>query len=79
MVRPLSTPMALPTNMPASAASSGGQPSRNVTAVTTLVSAMTEPTDRSMPPLMMMRVMPSAPMATMTVWARTTRRFVAER
>jgi hypothetical protein len=36
-------------------------------APTTLVSAMVEPTERSMPPLTMINVMPSAPMATITV------------
>ena len=42
-------------------------------AVTTPVSAIVEPTDRSMPPLTMIIVMPIAPIATMTVCDRTIR------
>jgi len=45
----------------------GPQPCWMSCAPTTLVSAMVDPTDRSMPPLTMISVMPSAPMATMTV------------
>jgi NADH-quinone oxidoreductase subunit M len=39
-------------------------------APTTLVNAMLDPTDRSIPPLTMIIVMPSAPIATMTVWVK---------
>src|SRR6266404_2759363 len=39
----------------------------SVVGATALVSATTEPTLRSIPPLTMMRVIPSAPIATMTV------------
>jgi hypothetical protein len=43
------------------------------------VSAIVEPTARSMPPPTMMSVMPIAPSATITVCASTTRRLLAER
>ena len=48
-------------------------------AVTTPVSAITDPTDRSMPPLTMIIVMPMAPSATITVCATTMRKLRTER
>ena len=48
-------------------------------AVTTPVRAMADPTDRSMPPLTMMSVMPMAPSATITVCATTMRKLRTER
>ena len=48
-------------------------------AVTTPVSAITDPTDRSIPPLTMIIVMPIAPRATMTVCATTMRKLRTER
>jgi hypothetical protein len=39
-------------------------------APTTLVKAMLDPTDKSMPPLTMIIVIPSAPIATITVWVK---------
>ena len=39
--------------------------------------AIVEPTARSIPPPTMTSVMPIAPIATITVWARTTRRLLA--
>jgi len=47
--------------------------------VITPVSAITDPTERSIPPLMMIMVMPIAPMATITVWASTMRRLKGDR
>src|SRR5712692_2516382 len=48
-------------------------------AVTTPASAITDPADRSMPPLMITIVIPIAPNATITVWESTMRRLVTER
>ena len=48
-------------------------------AVTTPASAIAEPTERSIPPLMMIIVMPIAPIATMTVCTSTVRRFLGAR
>ena len=49
MNRPLITPAAPPASTPSSTAMSGSTPSRMAIAVTTPLSAITEPTDRSMP------------------------------
>ncbi len=48
-------------------------------AVITPVRAIVDPTARSIPPLMMINVMPIAPMATITVCERTMRRLFGER
>ena len=45
----------------------------------TPVSAIVAPTDKSMPPLTMIIVIPIAPIAVITVWERTMRRLNAER
>src|SRR5688572_28837897 len=76
---PLINPTSPPTSTPAATAVKGLYPSRNVTAVTTPVSAIAEPNNRSMPPLTMMIVMPIAPSATITVWASTMRRLRTDR
>jgi hypothetical protein len=44
-----------------------------------VVSATTEPTDRSMPPEMMITVMPSAAAATIAVWRATSSRFAGRK
>ena len=68
LIAPTSAPARMVTAMtPVVPHGSGNASSR---APTTLVSATTEPTLRSMPPLTMISVMPSAPMATMTVWVK---------
>jgi len=54
-----------------STTATAGQPFTSSVAPSTLVSATDEPTLRSMPPLTMIIVMPSAPMATMTVCDKT--------
>ena len=51
-----------------SAAASGPTPARSSSAVTTVLSAMIEPTDRSMPPDTITIVIPSAATQTMAVW-----------
>ena len=79
MNRPLMTPTTPPATTPSSTARSGLTPSRIAIAVTTPVSAITDPTDRSMPPLTMIIVMPMAPSATMTVCATTMRKLRTER
>ena len=65
--------------MPIKMADVVGIPPLIPNAVIIPVNAMTEPTDRSMPPLMMIIVMPMAPIATITVCAKTVRRFFSER
>ena len=58
--RPQAVPLAAAAPTPASTATPGPEPARRVAATTTVVNATTEPTDRSMPPLTMTRVMPTA-------------------
>ena len=70
MAAPLTRPMAPPVATTASSTATGPQPCWISRAPTTLVRATAEPTDRSMPPLTMIIVMPSAPMATITVWVK---------
>ena len=81
--RVIASPFRSPTRPPATTAAStpltGDQPSRIASAVMTPVSAIVEPTERSMPPPTITSVMPIAPIATITVWASTTRRLLAER
>ena len=79
MRRPLPSPMSPPASTAAATASDGGQPAPIASAATTPVSAIVAPTDRSIPPLMMMSVIPIAPSATITVWVRTIRRLKGER
>ena len=79
MTTPLTTPTSAPTRMPATTAKMTGSPALMPSAVTTPVSAIVEPTERSIPPLMMMSVMPIAPMATITVCASTMRKLNGER
>jgi len=67
---PLARPMSPPAATPAATTAAGLQPRWIRSAPTTLVSAMAEPTDRSMPPLMMTMVIPSEPIATITVWVK---------
>src|SRR6266513_2696798 len=79
----MSRPFVSPTNPPAStaavAAAGTAQPAPIPSAATTPLNAIVAPTDRSMPPLMMMNVTPIAPRATITVWESTMRRLVGER
>ena len=76
---PLTKPTRPPTIIPPSSATLGGQECLSARAVTTLVKAMFDPTERSIPPLMMIRVMPIAPSATIMVCESTMRRFEMER
>jgi hypothetical protein len=75
----LSRPTRAPSSTAPSTASDGARPSRSARAHSTPVSAIVEPTERSMPPATITSVMPIAPMATITVCASTTRRLLAER
>ena len=67
MAAPFTRPMAAPVPISARTVAAAFHPCWIRSAPTTPVSAMVEPTDRSMPPLTMIIVMPSAPTATMTV------------
>ena len=67
ITRPFTTPTTPPMRIPVARASEGGMPALMPSAVTTPVRAIVEPTARSIPPLMMISVMPIAPMATITV------------
>src|ERR1051326_276537 len=75
MTNPLIVPIPAPTAIVRPAAVAGEQPLASDVAPTTLVRATTEPTLKSIPPLTMMTVMPSAPMATITVWVKMILKF----
>ncbi len=64
MTRPLNAPQAAPARTPAHIAGTTGRPALTAIADTTPDSASTEPTDRSIPPVMMTMVspIPSSPM-----------------
>jgi hypothetical protein len=64
--------------MPLNSAIDGGSPALTASAVTTPVKAIVDPTARSIPPLMMINVIPIAPIATITVCERTMRRLLGE-
>ena len=68
MSSPLTSPQAAAAATPASSATAGDAPSFSSTAITTVVSEMTEPTERSMPPATITAVMPIAAMQTIAVW-----------
>jgi hypothetical protein len=67
--------MPLP-RFPPSAAASGLTSIRNSCATTTVVSAIIDPTDRSMPPATITMVIPTAAMLTIAVWRAISSRFV---
>src|SRR4029079_3351589 len=75
----LITPTNPPTRIPTATAVVVDHPALIPKAVITPVRAIVDPTDRPIPPLMMTMVMPIAPTETMTVCARTVRRFLRER
>ena len=79
IARPLMRPTTPPTAIPASRAAAGAQEDESAIAETTPERATTDPTERSIPPLTMMTVIPIAPKATMTVCVSTIRRLPAER
>ena len=66
-ILPLTAPMAPPARIVSRTTKAGGISRMRSVAATTLVKATTEPALRSMPPLMMIRVIPSAPVATIAV------------
>ena len=76
---PFATPTMPPTSTAAATAAIGHPPPARTRAVTTPVSAIVAPTDRSIPPPTMIIVMPIAPVATMAVCERTMRRLNGER
>ena len=77
MARALTRPTSPPVRTARRTARPGAQPSRTARAQRTPVRAIVEPTARSIPPPTITSVIPMAPMATITVWARTTRRLLA--
>ena len=70
MISPLMNPMPQATAMVSSIAVAGVKPFTSEVAPTTPDRATTEPTLKSMPPLTMIMVIPSEPMATITVCKR---------
>ena len=72
---PFRQPMTAPQATTAATTAAGFQPCWISSAPTTLVNAIVEPTLRSMPPLTMISVMPSAPIATITVCVRMILKF----
>jgi hypothetical protein len=79
IIAPLRTPMIPPAATAASRANDGAHPPPTPNAAITPVSAMIAPTERSIPPLTMITVIPIAPIAVMTVCESTIRRLNAER
>ena len=67
---PLAAPMSAPVPTTAAAATQELCPAVSSLAPTTELKATAAPTLRSMPPLTMIMVMPTAPRATITVWVR---------
>jgi hypothetical protein len=72
------TPTSPPIRIPIETATAVDHPALMPRAVITPVKAIADPTDKSIPPLMMIMVMPMAPIDTMTVCAKTVRRFLSE-
>src|SRR3954452_21165511 len=70
---PLTTPTAAPRAIAATAISGTGTPALTRSAVTTAVSARMDPTDRSMPPVRMTKVIPIAITPTIDAWRETFR------
>ena len=69
---PLAKPHAVPARMPASMPSQTGKPPAfTARAAVTPASARTDPTDRSMPPVMMTQVAPMPRMAIEVTWSAT--------
>ena len=66
--RPLAAPNAAPTTNPAAIASAGGMPAIIRPAIKVPESAITGPTDRSIPPVRIARLMPAAMMAMIEAW-----------
>ena len=79
IIAPLTIPITPPVATAARSASDGGHPAPMPSAVMTPVSAIVAPTDKSIPPLTMIIVIPIAPIAVITVCERTMRRLNAER
>jgi hypothetical protein len=75
MANPLSNPIPAPTAIVNAAAAKAELLLTSAVAPTTLVSATTEPTLKSMPALTMIIVIPSVPIATITVWVKMILKF----
>ena len=60
ITQPITNPRAAPITSTASIAAGAGQPSLSSVAHTIVVSATTEPTDRSIPPVRITNVIPTA-------------------
>ena len=75
IIAPFNKPMRPPASTTAATAAIVPQPLRIIRAPTTLVNAMLDPTERSIPPLTMIIVMPSAPTATITVCVKMVLKF----
>ena len=76
--KPFAAPHRPPTRMPAQAAAQGDQPASSSRATTTVDNAITEPALKSMPPAMMISVIPSAPAVTITLCVSTVTRLKLE-
>src|ERR1051325_2341364 len=79
MIAPLRQPSSPPASTVAATTTTAPEPFKIITAPSTPVNAMTEPTLRSIPPLTMMSVMPSAAMATTTVCVTMILKLAGER
>ena len=74
---PFITPHAAPAAIAPAAATSGHDPPRSSWAMTTVLRAITDPTDRSIPPATITIVMPSAATHTMAAWRAISSRLAA--
>ena len=72
---PLTKPTASPTSSPVATATGSGPPRASTSAQSTPASATTEPTERSMPPVRMAKLMPAARIAVNAFWRSTFRRL----
>ena len=79
IISPFSRPISAPAASPARTAGSDGEPRRSSRAETSPAKAITEPTDRSMPAVMMTRHSPKALMAIQEKARRMLKRLVARR
>ena len=74
---PIHAPTAAQASTPAAPAMTSGSPAPRQSAITTVPSAIAEPTDRSIPAEMMTTVAPTAAVPTIAVWS-SIRRWLSQ-
>jgi hypothetical protein len=76
MRSPLARPPTAPAPIAAATARAGLESARSISAVTTVLKATTDPTDRSIPPATITIVMPSEAVQTIAVWRAMSSRLL---